>query len=152
MKLPVPVMEPCPVLSSAMKQAGPSTVKVPIGVATLHGLPTRVTSKILLEPPASVAVMTQLPGMFVELGPDCLLLDPQLDNNVPTNSKANTANGAKSFFIRLLLRLLVNLPRNKRRGPRLLLITATTPITLVQQSNPRKWHTRVGGRHVQAIL
>jgi len=64
MKVPVPLMEPCPVLSSAMKQVGPTTVKVPMGVTTLHGLLTKVTLKTLLEL-VPVAVMVQLPWMFV---------------------------------------------------------------------------------------
>jgi hypothetical protein len=40
---PFPEMEPCPLLLFAIKQTGPSTEKVPTGLATLQGLETNVT-------------------------------------------------------------------------------------------------------------
>jgi hypothetical protein len=112
MKLPVPLMDPCPVLSSAMKQAGPCTVNVPMGVATLQALVTSVTLKTLLPKPGSAAVMAQVPCMLVDVEfagwLPLLLLDPQLNNNVPIDSKTNTAI---SFFITLiLLKLWRSLP------------------------------------------
>ena len=99
MKVPVPLMEPCPVLSSAMKQTGSTTVNVPIGVATLHGLLTKVALKTLLEL-VPVAVMVHLPCIFVVEVELPLLDDPQLDNDMTTDSEASITN---SFLIKFLL-------------------------------------------------
>jgi hypothetical protein len=40
---PFPEMEPCRLLLFAIKQTGPSTVNVPTGLVTLHGLETNTT-------------------------------------------------------------------------------------------------------------
>jgi hypothetical protein len=61
----VPEIDPCPVLSSAMKQFGPSTVNVPTGVATLHWLATKLTENMLGFEPTSFAVIVHAPRIWV---------------------------------------------------------------------------------------
>jgi hypothetical protein len=71
-----------------------------MGVATLHGLLTSVTLKTLPAEPGSVAVMAQVPCMFVEVEFEFwLLLDPQLDSRMPINSRPSTADGMDACFI-----------------------------------------------------
>jgi hypothetical protein len=41
--IPVPEIEPCPMLLLAVKQTGPCTENVPTGVVTLQGLETNTT-------------------------------------------------------------------------------------------------------------
>jgi hypothetical protein len=87
MNCPVPDIEPCPVLSSAMKQLGPCTVKVPTGVATLHWLEIRVTEKLLELDPTSVVVIVQAPGICILelLG----LLAQAVEKTISTKISAN---------------------------------------------------------------
>ena len=54
-------------LLSAMKQVGPATVKVPIGVDTVHGLETTDAWKVVLPPAPFDATIVQLPRIEVEL-------------------------------------------------------------------------------------
>jgi hypothetical protein len=103
-------MEPCPELSSAIKQVGPVTVKVPMGVATLHGLLTRVTVKTLPDVPVSVAVMIQFPANAVVVWlplPLLLLLDPQLANKAATTSKLQSRTLLRRKHISILLSIVL---------------------------------------------
>ncbi len=80
-------------LLSAMKQVGPATVNVPIGVVTVHGLETTDAWKVVLPPVPFDATIVQLPWIEVEVCFDEL---PQ-----PTMNSRNTSR--KGFIASLLI-------------------------------------------------